>query len=298
MSFRSGDVGEGSAIYAQNLPLFIRIELAEHGETLNLLLTLRPGEARGQDLIFRQEVPPQAAHSVVIPVKASSDTWALGEWQAILEINGQRIGETTTRIESGQVTAILTPSSLQNSPGTPEAEATEVAASTPAAEATATVSPDSSDSSDSDNSDETIRFFPDTPVNVRLVYTPEALYLKNLGETPLDISRLVFVQEAGGELFRFDAQEWQANFGDFRGPGSTYGLQAESCFQVGVDANAASIRARECLRLVAWKPRNLDGQFWVLNNAQVRQFEVFWGEEQVATCQVDLGVCEFGLPDF
>jgi hypothetical protein len=131
---------------------------------------------------------------------------------------------------------------------------------------------------------------------LRLVYNDKVAYIKNISEVNQDISQLRFVQELpDGKRVEFEAIEWQQ--GTFRGIGSPYAIQPESCFQVGVDAGPAATQASDCLRLHGWVTRNLQSQFWLINNGNVRSFVVLLGEQVIIECEIAAGKCEFALPE-
>ena len=242
-----------------------------------------------QSLLAELEPTPDDGQSLagaLEPTAESSEALA----EATEEVSGETLnGEASDSEalpigESDNADTLLLPDATEEvlPVATEEAEAIEVA------------EVDASESADSASDVEVTSY--DPPV-IQLVYDPTVIYLKNISEENQDISTLEFRQVVDDSEFLFTTADWQRPLGEgYRGVGSTYALQPDSCFQLGTDSVIASTRNRECVRLVSWLVSAIEGEFWVLNNGSVRTFFVYAGEEPIAECEIDAGLCEFGLP--
>ncbi len=129
-----------------------------------------------------------------------------------------------------------------------------------------------------------------------LVYDEDSVYIINLTDENLDISTLRFEQENpedASDPIDFVAVEWQND--NYRGAGSVYQLQPESCFAIGKDVPSASAKPVDCIRLTQWQARREISWFWLPLNESVTEFKVYQGEEVIATCQIDAFSCDFAL---
>ncbi len=130
-----------------------------------------------------------------------------------------------------------------------------------------------------------------------LVYDEDSVYIINLTDENLDISSLRFVQEnpaAPDDPRDFEAIEWQQDA--YRGPGSVYQIQPDSCFSIGIDIPSASAKPVDCVRLTQWQARRDISQFWTKFEGGPDEFLVYQGETIIATCFLDAFSCDISLP--
>lgn len=271
-----------------NAPIAVEIRLRDHGEPLKVSVVIN-SRGGNENITIEEEFDAQVAHSIQLPVKTADELWASGIWVAQLNLNDQQAFLAEIFIIPAPVTA----SSDATEAVTEESATQEVAAiapttvpaqtATPAITATSAISPTPT------------LDFPDTEASLRLVYTPDAVYLLNLSTQNLDISGLRFVQNlTGGDQVAFNTTEWELTPGA-QGAGTIYQFQPSRCFQIGTTNSSAQQKAPECTVLNAWQVRDLDGQFWLINNGNIRTFLILQNGIPLAECKIDDGQCEFGL---
>jgi hypothetical protein len=278
MSFATGDEESVTEVTSApgDAPLLVVVRLADHGEDLavNIVINARGGN---QNLTFEAQAEAQTAHTVLFAVKGAEEVWTQGSWFAQLNLNNQPAFLAEIFILAPQTPATAEVETQETSPPTPVTTPTRSASPTPAISPTPTID------------------FPETEAILRMVYTPESAYLLNIGTQNVDISGLRFVQNLGnGDQIAFNATEWELTPGA-QGAGTIYQLQPNRCFQVGTSNSSAQRQAPECDVLNAWQTRDLDGQFWLINNGNLRTFLVLQNGIPLVECSIDAGSCEFGL---
>jgi hypothetical protein len=137
---------------------------------------------------------------------------------------------------------------------------------------------------------------PADPPTLALVYNDEAVYLLNISQTNQNISRLRFVQvSALGQRAEFMALEWGES-GPLLGGDSLGGLRPGHCFQVATTIQAAQKRPSDCRQMNSWLYRGLqESHFWLPLEAASDSFRVFQEADEVASCPLSAGRCEFHL---
>jgi hypothetical protein len=255
-----GDLSEDTSFPADS-ELNVVVDVAEHDTPITLEVELEPRETTSSDPVQVAEViEPGAEESIIIPIEPEGDNqWGPGEWILRLVFNGQPIEGIEFVVER-------------------TARATQARAAATAVETEEAPPPT-----------------PAVPPTLRFVYDARSIYLINISDADIDVSTLRFTQSPEPDLeVVFEATEWASD--SYRGQGSIYALQPQSCLRTGVDAGAASTQVRECLRLSQWQVADPEQQFWVLNNGNVRQFRVLQGDTEIVLCEIDAGSCEFALP--
>jgi hypothetical protein len=129
-----------------------------------------------------------------------------------------------------------------------------------------------------------------------LVYDEDSVYLINLTDENIDVSSLKFSQEnpeLPDDPRDFETVEWQQD--GYRGPGSVYQLQPDSCFSIGVDVPSASAKPIDCVRLTQWQVRRDISQFWLQFEGGPDVFQIYQDDAIIATCFLDAFSCNFSL---
>lgn len=124
---------------------------------------------------------------------------------------------------------------------------------------------------------------------VTLVYDDQSFTLVNNSDDNVDVSGLTFVQSTpGGSQLSFRSDQW-AN-----GTRPVWSLSPGDCFQVW-RLNLPELPVPGyCDRRQAWRAVAAQRWFWLSGDAEAT-FEVLRGDDVLATCAVNEGICEVVL---
>jgi len=122
-----------------------------------------------------------------------------------------------------------------------------------------------------------------------LVYNDRVAYLQNISDGRLNITRLLFERtQENGRVIDFAASEWSGNLATF---------PAGGCYQAGISVGAASAQPASCSQSLGWSSVGTLDQFWRMVDGGGERFVVIYDGEEIATCKIEAGRCEFSLPE-
>lgn len=275
-----------------------------------ILLLLLIIAAGGAAVVYMQQDDKADTEAVVKTQEATSE---VADSQATAESTEEATAETTEVAAINETEAVVTeeailsptprPTNTPRPTATPTSEAAAVVTEeiietpTPAPTATPTLSP-SATRTPTPAATNTPEPSPTPAVEamLSLVYDEDSVYIVNLTDENLDISSLRFVQEnpdIPDDPRDFEAIEWQQD--TYKGPGSVYQIQPDSCFSIGIDVPSASAKPIDCVRLTQWQARRDISQFWTKFEGGPDEFLVYQGETIIATCFLGSFSCEFAL---
>jgi serine/threonine protein kinase len=128
-----------------------------------------------------------------------------------------------------------------------------------------------------------------TSGDIALYYDESQLVLVNVGNHPVNVSNLSFVQHGKQDL-RFDTSFWRRADVLI----TTDSLPSQYCFQVYRNDRAQPDVLKGCRR-VTWARVAESRWFWLAQDASVTTFDVQSGDRVIATCSINAGRCEFML---
>ena len=123
---------------------------------------------------------------------------------------------------------------------------------------------------------------PTTP-DIRLVYSPTSFALINVSGRPLNLTGLSFESASG----TFAAIDWNTDF--LTQPLS--GFTADDCLQIWGFSEVTQVKPDDCRFRHAWVQVDENALFWTGTDT----FIVQNGEQTVAVCSVEAGICEVNL---
>ncbi len=311
---------EDRPFYAPEDSLNAVINLSDRGE--GFTLTLRVSSLERSSIssdTYEQAIPAGAAEQFVIPLQPAGEVWLPSLWAispraddtSLPDVEFAVVGEVTT--DAAVATAApdvveATPAATNNAP-VPPPPGTGLAppvprpantanvplppvpsgnqATTPTAQSSAP-SPTPTTRARGATTPEAALPGQDGPPTLRMGYDGQRAYLLNISDATLNVSTLRFEQTLeDGEVIGYPASNWSV--------GNPARFTPGSCFQVGLDRAAAASPASECLRLSAWQIAPLEEQFWLINDSDVRTFQVVRGETPIAQCDIDASECAFNV---
>jgi hypothetical protein len=273
-------------VFPPDAAINVVIDVESHGDPLTFTIELATLTGATRNARAERTIEASTSETVIVPVTPPGGIWSPGNWAAQVEVNGERMQGVQFRIAESNTTA-------QNA-STPRPSRTPAPDTTATASSTATETPPPTRIPTNTP--------PPTPTEVpidpttRLVYDDETLYIINITEELQDISGLVFVQEiTDDDPQEFEALGWQQ--GSFRGEGSVYALQPDSCFQIGLNSGTAASTPDACVRLSSWQQANVVERFWLAHEDGPEFFLIMLNDEELIECEIAAGECEFELPE-